>query len=99
VALTIVMPGHLAIRAAGWFRLPALAAVGPDRIGAAIAAGLHRHRAVVEVPGAALTVLRMMRLLAGRIREAARSTSMPRVTAVAEAASEPPLVGKSASGD
>jgi hypothetical protein len=46
-----------------------------------------------------LTVLRMMRLLAGRIREAARSTAMPRVAAVAEAASEPPLVGKSAGGD
>jgi len=95
VALTIVVPGRLAIRAAGWLGAPAIAAVGPDRVGAAIATGLHRHQPVVAVPGTAATAARVLRLLAGRLREATRGTTKPRV----EASAAPPLIGKSASGN
>jgi short-subunit dehydrogenase len=95
VALTVVVPGRLAIRAAGWFDTPGIAAVGADRIGAAIAAGLHRHKPAVAVPDAATAALRVVRVLATRLRDAAA----PRVAAIVEAPVESPLVGKSASGD
>ena len=99
VAVTIVVPGRLAIRAAGWLGAPVIAAVGADRIGAAIAAGLHRHKPVVAVPGAAATALRSARVLAARLRLATRFLSVPRVAAIADTAAEAPLAGKSASGD
>jgi len=99
VAVTIVVPGRLAIRAAGWLGAPIIAAVGADRIGAAIAAGLHRHKPEVAVPGAAAAALRTTRVLAARLRETTRFIAVPRVAAITDAPAEAPLAGKSASGD
>jgi capsular polysaccharide export protein len=99
VAVTIVTPGRVAIRAASWLAAPEIATVGADRIGEAIAAGLHRHQPVVAVPGAAVAALRVLRLLSGRLRKIARNAAMPRVAAIAPAADRSPLAGKSASGD
>ena len=79
-------------------RAPVIAAVGADRIGAAIAAGLHRHQPVVAVPGAAAAVLRTANVLAARLGEATRFIAVPRVAAITDAPAEPPLAGKSASG-
>jgi capsular polysaccharide export protein len=99
VAVTIVVPGRLSIRAAEWLGAPMIATVGADCIGAAIAAGLHRHKPVVAVPGAAAGVLRTAGAMSARLRQVTRFIAMPRVAAIAEAPADPPLAGKSASGD
>jgi capsular polysaccharide export protein len=99
VSVTVVVPGGLALRAASWLAEPALALLGPDRVGEAIGGGMRRHRPIVAVPGPVMAATRALRLLPSRVRGAVRVRFLPPAASPAPTPDPVPLAGKSGTGD
>jgi len=96
VSVVVVAPSRLAIRAAIRLREPLLAMVDADRLAEQIERGVHRQRAAIAVPGCATLVLRALRLVPSRMREALRDALLPSPDAIGEPAGEAPIAEKSA---
>ena len=90
VSVGVALPSRLALLAAGRWRKPLLAALGPDRVAELVAAALHRHRAQLILPGIMSLGWRLLRLLPAAL--------VPAADAV-DKTEDAPLLGRSASGD
>ena len=99
VAVTIIVPGTVALRAAARLDAPQIAELGAERIGEAIGNALRRHREVVAVPGPGVAARRALRMIVSRLRRAVRDTVPPLAAPEAETPAPVPLAGKSASAD
>jgi len=99
VSVAVVLPRGLAIRAAARLREPGLALAGADRIAERIVRGLPRGRAAVAIPGPATLLMRTLRVVPSRVREAVHNMLLPSAGVIREPADEGPLPGESGPGD
>jgi short-subunit dehydrogenase len=98
VAVTIVVPGNVALRSAARLDAPHIAELGVERVGEAIGNGLRWNRDVVSVPGTAVAARRAMRVLFQKLRRAV-GDSVPAVTMPEPDPPAMPRAGESASAD
>jgi capsular polysaccharide export protein len=96
VAVVVVRPGSLAIRAAARLREPLLATVGADHLAELTLRGLHRRRALIAVPGCATLAMRTLRLVTSRMHQSARTLLVPSADAIGEPDDQAGITGKSA---
>lgn len=96
VAVAVAPPSRLAIRLATWLGEPSLAAVTADLVAERVTASLDRNRRCIAVLRTGTVVLRAMRRLPARTRDAIRADLLPGAEEIAEAA---PFAGEAAPGD
>jgi capsular polysaccharide export protein len=96
VAVAVAAPNRLAIRLAVRLGEPSIAAASPDLVAERVAAGLRRGRRRIVALGGAMAVVRALRLLPSRARDALRSDLLPGAGGIDAAE---PFAGESAPGD
>jgi NAD(P)-dependent dehydrogenase (short-subunit alcohol dehydrogenase family) len=99
VAVVVVAPGRIALRAASWCGEPAVAEIAADRLAERLLLRRFGRRAVIAAPGPLTVALRLLRLAPSRLRNAFRDLRPPSVAAMREAADEAPLPGEPGVGD
>ncbi|HEV8677967.1 MAG TPA: SDR family NAD(P)-dependent oxidoreductase [Stellaceae bacterium] len=99
VALAVVAPSRIAVRAAAWLRAPRLSAADADRIAGQSLRARGRRRAVIIAPGVATIALRALLAAPSRLRETLRDALLPSVAAIREPVDKAPLADESGSGD
>ena len=85
IAVTIVVPGAVALRCAARLDAPFIAELGAERVGEAIGSGLRRNREVISVPGSAVAARRAIRAFFRNLRHTVRDWVRPVINAEPEA--------------
>jgi capsular polysaccharide export protein len=98
VAVTIVVPGSVALRCAARLDAPFIAELGAERVGEAIGKGLRRSREVISVPGSAAAARRAARAFFRKLRPTVRDLVRPVIVSEQDTPSMP-LAGESAGPD
>ncbi len=97
-SVTVVTPGGIARRAAGWLRAPQLMAVSADRLAELIPRRVERRRRDIAVPSALSTGWRVLYRLPSRLRETTLDL-LPALGTIREPSDDARAAGKSATGD
>lgn len=93
IAVVVVAPGSIAIRAAARFRAPQLTMVSADRLAEQI--GRARRRAVgIAVPGPVAAAMKALRVVFSRVLESTHDLLLPTVDSIRDPADEAHLHGK-----
>jgi hypothetical protein len=95
VAVSIAAPGLLGARLAARLGHPEVAAMGADRAARLICRGMARRRRAIALPGAAMALLRTLRLAPALLGEWLGEPD----EAIADSVAEEPLPGRAGTGN